>query len=60
MTPVPVQPAGMLFYRAKNFYRRNVWTIIFSWGGKVLNLIKIIVFVKNFTITIIMIIVVNQ
>ena len=37
MTPVPVQPAGILFYRAKNFYRRNVWTLIFSWGGKVLN-----------------------
>ena len=29
---MPVQPAGILFYRAKNFYRRNVWTLIFQWG----------------------------
>ena len=31
VTPVPVQPAGTLFYRAKNFYRRNIWTLIYSW-----------------------------
>ena len=31
VTPVPVQPMGTLFYRAKHFYRRNVWTLIFTW-----------------------------
>ncbi len=33
VTPVPVQPAGTLFYRAKNFYRRNLWALIFAWDG---------------------------
>ena len=33
VTPVPVQPSGTLFYRAKNFYRRNVWTLIYNWDG---------------------------
>ena len=33
VTPVPVQPNGTLFYRAKNFYRRNIWTLIYNWDG---------------------------
>ena len=41
VTPVPVQPAGTFFYRAKNFYRRNVWTLIFEWDKK--NLFRFIV-----------------
>lgn len=40
VTPVPVQPAGTLFYRAKNFYRRNVWTLIYTWDT---NLFRFIV-----------------
>jgi len=40
VTPVPVQPNGTLFYRAKHFYRRNVWTLIYSWDG---NLFRFIV-----------------
>ena len=40
VTPVPVHPSGTFFYRAKNFYRRNVWTLIFSWGNKVKNWIN--------------------
>ncbi len=40
VTPVPVQPAGTLFYRAKNFYRRNVWTLIYKWDD---NLFRFIV-----------------
>ena len=31
VTPVPVQPSGTLFYRAKNFFRRNLWNFIFEW-----------------------------
>jgi len=42
VTPVPVQPAGMLFYRAKNFFRRNIWTMIYSWD-KPSNLFRFIV-----------------
>ena len=42
VTPVPVQPAGTLFYRAKNFYRRNIWTLIYSWD-KPSNLFRFIV-----------------
>jgi hypothetical protein len=37
---VPVQPAGTLFYRAKNFYRRNIWALIYLWDG---NLFRFIV-----------------
>ena len=33
VTPVPVQPNGTLFYRAKHFYRRNIWTLIYQWDG---------------------------
>jgi len=33
VTPVPVQPIGTLFYRAKNFHRRLLWTLIFMWDG---------------------------
>merc|ERR1719189_2528352 len=40
VTPVPVQPNGTLFYRAKHFYRRNVWTLIYQWDG---NLVRFIV-----------------
>ena len=40
--PVPVQPAGTLFYRAKNFHRRNIWTLIYSWD-KTSNLFRFIV-----------------
>lgn len=40
VAPVPVQPAGTLFYRAKNFYRRNLWNLIFEWDG---NLFRFIV-----------------
>jgi len=42
VTPIPVQPAGMLFYRAKHFFRRNVWTMIYSWD-KPSNLFRFIV-----------------
>lgn len=42
VTPVPVQPAGTLFYRAKNFFRRNVWTLIYSWD-KPSNLFRFII-----------------
>jgi hypothetical protein len=31
VTPVPVQPSGTLFYRAKNFFRRNLWNFIYEW-----------------------------
>ena len=41
VTPVPVQPLGTLFYRAKNFYRRNVWTLIFQWDDT--NLFRLII-----------------
>ena len=40
VTPVPVQPAGTLFYRAKNFYRRNIWTLVYEWDN---NLFRFIV-----------------
>lgn len=40
VTPVPVQPVGTLFYRAKQFYRRNVWTLIYEWDK---NLFRFIV-----------------
>lgn len=40
VTPVPVQPMGTLFYRAKHFYRRNIWNLIFSWDK---NLFRFIV-----------------
>jgi len=40
VTPVPVQPNGTLFYRAKHFYRRNIWTLIYQWDG---NLFRFIV-----------------
>lgn len=39
VTPVPVQPSGTLFYRAKNFYRRNVWTLIYNWDGNMFRFI---------------------
>ena len=42
VTPVPVQPAGTLFYRAKNFFRRNIWTLIYSWD-KPSNLFRFII-----------------
>merc|ERR1712227_405093 len=29
VTPVPVQPSGTLFYRAKFFFKRNLWNFIF-------------------------------
>jgi len=28
---VPVQPSGTLFYRAKHFFKRNLWNFIFKW-----------------------------
>ena len=31
VTPVPVQPNGTLFYRAKQFYKRNLWAFIYEW-----------------------------
>jgi len=31
VTPVPVQPSGTLFYRAKYFFKRNLWNFIFEW-----------------------------
>merc|ERR1711923_302469 len=31
VTPVPVQPSGTLFYRAKFFFKRNLWNFIFKW-----------------------------
>jgi len=31
VTPVPVQPSGTLFYRAKHFFKRNLWNFIFKW-----------------------------
>ena len=31
VTPVPVQPSGTLFYRAKQFYKRNLWAFIYEW-----------------------------
>lgn len=31
VTPVPVQPSGTLFYRAKHFFKRNLWNFIFRW-----------------------------
>ncbi len=31
VTPVPVQPSGVLFYRAKQFYKRNLWNFIYEW-----------------------------
>eukprot|EP00095_Tigriopus_kingsejongensis_P006901 snap_masked-scaffold126_size328755-processed-gene-1.5 protein:Tk06901 transcript:snap_masked-scaffold126_size328755-processed-gene-1.5-mRNA-1 annotation:"e3 ubiquitin-protein ligase siah1b" len=39
VTPVPVQPAGTLFYRAKNFYRRNIWTLIYGWDNNLFRFI---------------------
>ena len=27
----PVQPSGTLFYRAKYFFKRNLWNFIFEW-----------------------------
>ncbi len=38
VTPVPVQPDGRLFYRAKNFYRRNLWALIYSWDSNLFRL----------------------
>ncbi len=40
VTPVPVQPSGTLFYRAKHFYRRNVWNFIYSWDGNLFRYVK--------------------
>ncbi len=31
VTPVPVQPNGTLFYRAKQFAKRNLWAFIYQW-----------------------------
>ena len=31
VTPVPVQPSGVLFYRAKQFFKRNLWNFIYEW-----------------------------
>jgi len=31
VTPVPVQPSGNLFYRAKHFFKRNLWNFIYEW-----------------------------
>lgn len=39
VTPVPVQPAGTLFYRAKNFYRRNIWALIYQWDNNLFRFI---------------------
>jgi len=40
VSPVPVAPDGRLFYRAKNFYRRNLWALIFAWDdGRLFRLI---------------------
>lgn len=33
VTPVPVQPSGALFYRAKNFFGRKLWAFIFQWNN---------------------------
>lgn len=33
VTPVPVQPNGTLFYRAKQFAKRNLWAFIYNWDG---------------------------
>ena len=41
---VPVQPNGTLFYRAKNFYRRNIWTLIYNWDGNMFRYTKYIYF----------------
>ncbi|QQP41175.1 E3 ubiquitin-protein ligase [Caligus rogercresseyi] len=40
VNPVPVQPTGLLFYRAKHFNRRNLWNLIYSWDN---NLFRFIV-----------------
>lgn len=39
VTPVPVQPNGILFYRAKNFYRRNIWALIYGWDNNLFRFI---------------------
>lgn len=33
VSPVPVQPNGLFFYREKNFYRRHLWALIFTWDS---------------------------
>lgn len=39
VTPVPVQPSGTLFYRAKNFHRRNLWNFIYEWNNNMFRFI---------------------
>ena len=33
VNPVPIRPNGILFYRAKQFSKRNLWNFIFEWDG---------------------------
>jgi hypothetical protein len=39
VAPVPIRPEGMFFYRAKQFYKRNVWAFIFAWDSNLFRLI---------------------
>jgi hypothetical protein len=38
VTPVPVQPSGVLFYRAKQFFKRNLWAFIYEWDKNLFRL----------------------
>jgi len=33
VNPAPIRPSGILFYRAKQFAKRNLWNFIFEWDG---------------------------
>lgn len=33
VNPIPVQPSGIFFYRCQNFFRRNIFNMIFKWDG---------------------------